>query len=213
MKLLFIIVPLIPFALNLSFSAFVFWGFRRYPRPPVWIICFLLILGFGTLRLLFMFVPGFMVALLSSLSAVLCIAQALALIGRRWLGFGARKSWGGSCLLVIPLVFWMDLRFSVLVADENGNSVEVDAKQIQMQASYASYGSWGYSTFYQEYGKRLKKGVVYFGFCQWVQHRERWLIWGDAVSPEGESLRREKISEKANWSNWPLRITVDAKAP
>jgi hypothetical protein len=100
----------------------------------------------------------------------------------------------------------MDLRFSVLVVDENGNSVEVDTKQIQMQAS-------GLSTFDYGYGNRLKKGVVYFGFCQWVMHRENWLIWGDAGSPEGVLLRQSKIDSKANWGSWPLRITVDAIAP
>lgn len=202
-----------PCVINLSFSVFAAWGFRKYPSPPAWVICFLLILGFGTFRLLFLISPGFPVALLSSLSAILCIVQALALVGRRWLGFGVRKSWGISCLVVIPLVIWMDLRFSVLVVDESGNSVEVDTKQIQMQASYTSIFSWGYSTLHYGYGNRLKKGIVYFGFCQWVQHREKWLIWGDAVSPEGEMLRREKIDSKANWGNWPLRITVDAKAP
>jgi hypothetical protein len=209
MGFFFFLIGLLPAMVNLAFSVFAHLGFHRYPRPPIWIICFLLILGSGTLRLIFMVGPGFLVTLPSSLSAVLCIVQALALACQRWLGFGVRKSWGFSCLLVIPVVVWMDLRFSVLVVDEDGNSVEVDTKQIQMQASHAGYGSWGYSTFYYGYGNRLKKGVVYFGFCQWVQHRGNWLIWGDAVSPEGKSLRREKISQKANWGNWPLRITVD----
>lgn len=213
MGFFFFLIGLLPAMVNLSFSVFAAWVFRRYPRPPVWVICFLLILGFGTFRLLFLASPGFLIALLSSLSAILCIVQALALTGRRWFGFGVGKSWGISCLLMIPLVIWMDLRFSVLVEDENGNSVEVDTKQIQMQASSASYGSWGYSTFHYGYGNRLKKGVVYFGFCQWVRHRERWLIWGDAVSPEGLPLRKKKIDIKADWGNWPLRITVDRKSP
>lgn len=195
-----------PCVISLSFSVFAAWGFRKYPNPPAWVICFLLILGLGTFRLIFMAGPGFLVTLMSSLSAILCIVQSLALASQRWFGFGVRKSWGISCLLLIPLVIWMDLRFSVLVVDEKENPVEVDTKQIQMQAMPRDI-------FYYGYGNRLKKGVVYFGFCQWVQHRESWGIVGDAVSPEGVMLRREKIYSKANWGNWPLRVTVDAIAP
>jgi len=206
MESIFVLILLIPGMANLSFSVWVAWCFRRYPRPPRWIILFLLIFGIGTLRLIFMFPTGFLITLLSSLSAVLGIVQALSLMCHRWLGFDVRKSWGLSCLLVIPLVIWTDLRFSVLVVDGNGKSVEVATRQIEMQAMPGS-------TFYRGYGNRLKKGVVYFGFCQWVEHREKWLIWGDAVSPGGASLRQKKINCRANWENWPLRITVDAETP
>ena len=206
MPLILHLILLLPCLISVAFSVFAAWGFRKYPKPPLWVICFLLILGFGTFRLLMIFGSGFMVALLSTLSAVLCIVQALALSGRRWFGFGVRKSWGVSCLLVFPLVIWMDLRFSVFVVDVNGNHVEVDTKQIEMQAMPRDI-------FYYGYGNRLKKGVVYFGFCQWVQHKEKWVIFGNVISPEGKSLRREHISQQANWENWPLRITVDAIAP
>lgn len=199
-----------PCVISLSFSVFAAWGFRKYPSTPAWVICFLLILGLGTFRLMFLIDVGFLIILVSSLSAILCIVQALALIGRKWFGYGIRKSWGISCLLLIPLVIWTDLRFSVLVVDENGNSVEVDTKQIKMNAESRS---WGASTLHHGYGNRLKKGVVYFGFCQWVRYREKWSVWGDAVSPEGESLRQRKIESKANWGNWPLRITVDTTSP
>ena len=214
MGFFFFLIGLLPAMVNLSFSVIVAWGFRKYPRPPVWVICFLLILGFGTFRLIFLiapiFDPRFLLILLSSLSAILCIVQALALIGQRGLGFGVRKSWGISCLLVIPLVIWTDLRFSVLVVDNKGYPVEVDTKQIQMQATTSLFGGTG---LHYGHGNRLKKGVVYFGFCQWVRHREKWYVWGDAVSPEGKSLSQKKIGSKANWGNWPLRITVDSISP
>jgi hypothetical protein len=207
MPLFFTLISLVPCMVNLSFSVWVAWCFRRYPRPPRWIIAFLLIFGVGTLRLLFMGeTSGLIFVLPTVLSAVLCLVHALALTCQRWLGFRVWKSWGISCLPVLPLVIWADLRFSVLVVDGNGKSVEVDTRRIEMQAMPGSI-------FYRGYGNRLKKGVVYFGFCQWVTHREKWLIWGDAVSPGGAPLRLKKIDCRANWENWPLRITVDAKTP
>lgn len=207
MSLFYFLVPFVPFLANLLFSAWIAWSFRRYPRPPLWAILCLLTIGIGSIRLLFIGeLSQFSIVLLTVLSAVLCIAQALALMCRRWLGFSVWKSWGISWLVTLPLVIWADLRFSVTVVDENGKSVEVNTKQIEMQE-----GS-GF-TFYTGYGNRLKKGVVYFGFCQWVMHREKWLIWGNAVSPGGASLRQKNINCKANWENWPLRIIVDAKLP
>jgi len=50
MGFFFLLIGLLPAMVNLSFYVFVGWGFRKYPRAPVWVICFLLILGFGTLR-------------------------------------------------------------------------------------------------------------------------------------------------------------------
>lgn len=213
MSFLLYLVILLPCVVNLSFSAFAVWCFRKYPITPVWVIIFLLILGAGTIRLAFMGAFGYTTALFTLASAILCIVHALALILRRYLGTGRWKSCGIALLLVLPVVVWVDLRFSVLVVDADGNPVEVDTKQIQMQASSTSMFSWGYSIFHYGYGNRLKKGVVYFGFCQWVTQRENWLIWGDAVSPERVVLRREKISSKANWGNWPLRVLVDSKTP
>jgi hypothetical protein len=206
MSFLLYLIFLLPCVVNLSFSACAAWCFRKYPRPPVWVIVFLLILGGGTIRLIFMGAFGYTITLITVPSAILCIVQALALLLRRYSGTGKWKSWGIPLLLVLPVVIWVDLRFSVLVVDANGNPVEVDAGKIELQAQPRM-------TFYRGYGNRLKKGVIYFGFCQWVEHRENWGVWGDAVSPEGVDLRMEKISSKANWGNWPLRVTVDPKTP
>ena len=203
----------LPCAVNLSFSACAAWCFRKYPRPPLWVIIFLLILGAGTIRLLFIFDFGYSFTLWASLSSILSIVQAVALGCRRQFGNSFLRSWGVSSLLVLPVVVWVDLRFSVLVMDADGNAVEVDASQIQMQASSTSIFSWGYSTLHYGYGNRLKKVVVYFGFCQWVTQRGNWLIYGDAVSPEGELLLQQGVNCKANWWSWPLRITVDPKSP
>jgi len=191
---------------NLSFSVFVAVSFRGYPRPPVWIIIFLLIFGIGALRLLFMVGFGYTITLVTVLSAVLCITQALSLMCRRWCGTGVLKSWGISWLLALPVVIWVDIRFSVHVVDVNGKPVEVNIEKIELQAQPRS-------TFYRGYGNRLKKGVVYFGFCQWVMHREHWGICGDAVSPQGEMLRSENIYRRGNWGNWPLHVTIDSKTP
>lgn len=207
------LVFLLPCVLNVGFSICAAWCFRKHPRPPVWVIIFLLILGAGTIRLIFMVPFGYSITLVTVPSAILSIIQALALLCRRQFGTGFRRSWGISCLIVLPVVVWADLRFSVLVVDVDGNAVEVDTSQIQMQASSSSFLSWGYTTVVYGYGNRLKKGVVYFGFCQWVTRQEHWLVWGDAVSPEGKILRRKKIDSKASWGNLPLRITVDPQAP
>jgi hypothetical protein len=207
------LVLFLPCAVNLSFSACAAWCFRKYPRPPVWVIIFLLILGVGTIRLAFMGAFGYTTALFTLPSAILCIVQALALILRRYFGTGRWKSWGIPLLLVLPVIIWVDLRFSVIVVDVDGTPVEVDTSQIWMQTWATSIFSGRYSTFDYGCGNRLKKGVVYFGFCQWVTHRDNWVIWGQALPYERVDLRSEEVVFKANWANWPLRITVHPKTP
>lgn len=206
MSLLLNLAILIPCAVNLSFSVCAVWCFHKYPRPPGWVIVFLLILGAGTIRLAFMGAFGYTTALITMPSAILCIIQALAMLLRRYICITRWKSWGIPLLIVLPVVIWIDLRFSILVVDANGTSVEVDTRKIELQAQPRII-------FYRGYGNRLKKGVIYFGFCQWVQQRENWTIWGDAVSPEGVDLRAEKIYSKGDWGNWPLRVTIDPQAP
>ena len=196
----------LPCAVNFSFSACVAWCFHKYPRPPGWIVVILLIFGVGTIRLIFMGAFGYTITLLTVPTAILCIVHALALMLRRWFGTGWGKSWAIPLLVVLPVIIWGDLRFSVLVVDKNGNPVEVVTRQIEMQAMPRSI-------FYYGYGNRLKTGVVYFGFCQWVMHRDNWVIYGRATPLNGDSFPSKSISCKANWVNWPLRITVDAKAP
>ena len=54
MSVIFQIIQLIPCAVNLLFSVWIACCFRRYPKPPLWSIFCLLVLGIGTIRLLFL---------------------------------------------------------------------------------------------------------------------------------------------------------------
>ena len=200
------LIQLAPCMANLLFSAWITWCFRRYPRPPLWTILCLLTFGIGSIRLLFIGeLSQFAIVLLTVLSAVFCIMLALALSCRRWLGSSHPRSWIITAMVVLPAIVCADLRFRINVIDENGNAVEVDANRIELQTSRGC-------VFYQAHGNRLKKGVVYFGFCQWVMHRENWDIFGHTLSPTGLLLCQKNIQINGRWQNWPLRITVDTKS-
>ena len=78
MEFLLTLISLVPCMVNLSFAMWVGFSFRRYPRPPLWIIVFLLIFGIGTLGLLFNWeISQFSVVLLTVLSTIFCIAMAI----------------------------------------------------------------------------------------------------------------------------------------
>ena len=137
--------------------------------PPLWSIFCLLVLGIGTIRLLFLVgMSPFSILVFTVLTAILCVVQALALICQRWLGSSRRMSWSIAMMVVLPFVVWTDLRFRISVVEADGTPVEVDVKTFHFHRPPRSY----FQSFDHGYGNRLKKGVVYFGFCQWVKHRE-----------------------------------------
>lgn len=192
----------IPSLVNVSFSVFAAVCFRKYPRPPFWIIVFLIIFGTGSVRLLFMGDFGPVIAWVTVLTAIICIIGGLALLCRFILGTGLLKSWVISRSLILPLAIYIDLRFSVLVVDDKGTSVEVNSKALELQAQ-------PFMVFHSVQGHRLKKGVVYFGFCQWVRFRDGWYVFGEIGTPEGKLLRQKQVAQPASWGSWPLRVTID----
>ncbi len=202
-----LIVTLVPCIVNLSFSVWIAWGFHRYPKPPLWCIICLVIFGIGTIRLISILGGHFSVVVLTVLTAILCVVHALALICQRWLGSSHRRSWSIAIMVVLPLVIWTDLRFRITVAEADGTPVEVDATTFHFHRPPRSY----FQSFDYGYGNRLKKGVVYFGFCQWVKHRETWVIFGDAGTP-GDTRSRGRLEPMdGGWEKWPIRMTVDPK--
>ena len=202
MEFLLTLISLVPCVVNLSFSVWVGFCFRRYPRPPLWIIVFLLIFGIGTLGLLFNWeISQFFVVLLTVLSAIFCIAMAIALSCRRWLGSSLSKSWVIAALMVLPPSMWVDYRFRITVVDGMGRPVKVDAKSINFHRPNTFWKDFRYG-----YGTALKKGVVYFGFCQWVMFRENWTIFGAVGEAQGDQTTFSIGNPE--WNKWPIRLTV-----
>ena len=199
------VIPLIPCVVNVSVSMWIAWCFRRHPKPPMWSIFCLLIFGIGTLRLISIAgVSSFSIVVMTVVTAILCIVQSLALSCQRWLRSSRRMSWSIATMVVLPLVVWTDLRFRIVVTEVDGTPVEVDAKTINFHRPPRSYlQSFGYG-----YGNRLKEGVVYFGFCQWVMFRGDWVIFGTVGDPHG-SYTHFNISNP-DWNKWPVRLTVKA---
>jgi hypothetical protein len=207
---LFSIIPLIPCIVNLSFSLWIAYCFRRYPKPPLWSIFCLLALGIGTIRLLFLIgISPFSLLVFTVLTAILCVVQALALICQRCLGSSRRMSWSIATMVVLPIAVWTDLRFRITVEEVDGTPVEVDVKRFHFHHPPRSY----FQSFDYGYGNRLKKGVVYFGFCQWVKHREEWSIFGDACAPGGGRIRGSLALTDGAWQKWPMRVTVVPAVP
>lgn len=120
-----------------------------------------------------------------------------------------RMSWGIAATVVLPFVVWTDLRFRITVVEADGTPVEVDPKGFHFHRPPRSY----FQGFHYGYGNRLKKGVVYFGFCQWVRHREDWSIFGDAGPPGGGRIRGSLALTDGGWEKWPMRITVPPGVP
>ena len=104
---------------------------------------------------------------------------------------GRWRSWAIPLLIALPAMIWTDRRFSVHVSDDRGYPVGVDTKQIQMQASF-----FGATTLHYGHGNRLKKGVVYFGFCQWVRHRENGMFGETRFHPKVSHSVRKKSEAK-----------------
>ena len=112
-------------------------------------------------------------------------------------------------MVVLPFVVWTDLRFRITVAEADGTPVEVAATDFNFHRAPRSY----FQSFIYGYGNRLKKGVVYFGFCQWVMQRETWVIFGDAVVEGKIRLRGRLKPTDGGWGKWPIRVTVHAEVP
>ena len=94
-------------------------------------------------------------------------------------------------MVVLPFVVWTDLRFRIAVEEADGTPVEVDVKTFHFHRPPRSY----FQSFDYGYGNRLKKGVIYFGFCQWVKHREDLDDFRDA-GPPGERSHRGSLRSR-----------------
>lgn len=194
----------IPCLVNLAFSIWVARCFHKHPRPPLSIILFLLIFGIGSIRLLFLVeVSVFSIVLLTVLSAAFCVAMALAMSSRRLWGCSHLKSWTIASLIVIPILTWVDYRFRIDVVDGLGRSVEVDTTNINFQRPNTYWNDFRYG-----HGTTVKKGVVYFGFCQWVMFRDDWIVFGTVRSALGPST--EFMIAKPDWNKWPIKLTVQS---
>ncbi len=192
----------IPCLVNLAFSIWVARCFHKHPRPPLSIILFLLIFGIGSIRLLFLVeFSVFSIVLLTVLSAAFCVAMTLAMSSRRLWGCSHLKSWTIASLVVIPILTWVDSRFRIDVVDGLGRSFEVDATNINFQRPNTYWYDFRYG-----HGTAVKKGVVYFGFCQWVMFRDDWIIFGTVRKPLGPST--EFMIAKPDWNKWPIKLTV-----
>jgi hypothetical protein len=78
---------------------------------------------------------------------------------------------------------------------------EVDAKSINFHRPNSFLKDFRYG-----YGTTLKKGVVYFGFCQWVMFRGNWIVFG-TVGTARDTSTQIHISNP-EWNRWPIRVTV-----
>ena len=109
-------------------------------------------------------------------------------------------------MVVLPFVVWTDLRFRITVTEVDGTPVEVAATDFNFHRPSRSY----FQDFDYGYGNRLVKGVVYFGFCQWVKHRETWVIFGYVVVPGKSRLYGELKPTDGGWGKWPMKVIVHA---
>ncbi len=202
MPAFFILIQSVPFLASLLFSVWTAWSFRLLPCPPLWGIFCLLIFGVGSIRLLYIGeISQFSIVLLTVLSAILCIAVALALSCRRWLGKSHPKSWVIAAMIVLPIAMWSDFRFRIIVIDGIGRPVEVDAKTINFHRPNSFLKEFRYG-----YGTTVKRGVMYFGFCQWVMFRGDWIIFGRVGDPHGSTTHFQILNPE--WNKWPIRLTV-----
>lgn len=193
----------IPCLVNLAFSIWVARCFHKHPRPSLSPIIILLVFSVGSIRLLFLVeFSVFSIVLLTVVSAVICVAMALAMSCRRLWRCSHLKSWTMATLIVLPILTWIDFRFRIDVVDGLGRPVDVDATDINFQRPNNYWKDFRYG-----HGTTAKKGVVYFGFCQWVMFRDDWIIFGTVGEPIGQSTQFEIA--KPDWYKWPIKLTVE----
>lgn len=218
------LIPLIqwiPLLVNSLFFVWVVWSYRRHARPPLWPIPCLLIFGIGSIWLLF--IAGELcqvyAVFLIAVSAIFCLILALSMICRRWLGMSHPKSWFTAALIILPPVIWADYRFRIVANDLLGRPVEADAKNMKFSRpsvwlSNPPLNTLSGSLFYayperfnsrEGHGIALKKGVVYFGFCQWVVFRGDLDISAGAGDPDG--IRGGVKISNPGWDDWPIPVT------
>jgi hypothetical protein len=207
----------VPFLVNLLFSVWIAWSFRRYSRPPFWAIACLLIFGIGSIRLLF--IAGELcrvsTVFVTVLSALFCFILALALSCRRLLGTSHPKSWIVATMIVLPPAIWADFRFRIIGVDVLGWPVPASAvfkRQSFMSSNPPSSTLSGsvFNTYPEKFnsivghGITLNKGVVYFGFCQWVVFRGDLRVSAGAGEPNGFKGSVQILNPE--WDQWPIRV-------
>ncbi len=184
---------------------------RRNFRAPLWsIICL-----FGLSALTFLILHIFSIESLERLVATVIVAsislaQALALFACRFIRTSLIISWGLATLVLLPSWLWLDSRFRIIVVDTNGAPVEADPAAIHFDRPPI----WGESYDYG-HGTRLDVGIIHFGFCQWLQHGERWMIFGGITDVYREGRRRGRGIGMIHpsWDKWPIRVVVPAESP
>ncbi len=94
------------------------------------------------------------------------------------------------------------------MVDTNGDPVEADPADIHFDRPPLRGESYDYG-----HGTRLDVGIIHFGFCQWLQHGERWMIFGGIrdVVPGGRGRGIGMIHP--SWYDWPIKVVVPAETP
>lgn len=212
MDLILTLIKITPFLANVCGNVVVLaLCMRRNFRVPLWsIICL-----FGLSAITFLILHIFSIESLARvvatvIVATISLAQALALFACRFIRTSLIISWGLATLVLLPTWLWLDSRFRIIVVDTNGDPVEADPAAIHFDRPPL----WGESYDYG-HGTRLDVGIIHFGFCQWLQHGERWMIFGGIrdVVPGGRGRGRGIGMIHPTWYDWPIRVVVPAETP
>jgi hypothetical protein len=210
--LILILIKISPFLANV-FANVVMIAFcmRRNFRAPLWsIICLFGLSAFTFLILHIFSIESLGRVVATVIVASISLAHALVLFACRFIKTSMIVSWGLATIVLLPTWLWLDSRFRIIVVDTNGEPVEAHPAAIHFHRPPL----WGESFDYG-HGTRLDVGIIHFGFCQWLQHGKRWMIFGgirDSI-PEGRGRGHGIPLTYPGWNQWPIRVVVPAETP
>ena len=217
-------------AAPLAMAVWVGWKFRRHNRPPKWAAA--LLLGtcvFGLFTIIHWKSPGGWFAgsdrgqwwydseewwiasdrvlmMLELVGLLSCLVTSFAILMRRLRAWPYAKSSAVIAAPLLAVVVWIDLRFRVIIEDSHGQRVEVQSQELMLRSETRS-------KFHNVHGRRLSKGVVYFGFCNWLGGERRGSLRGNLVFPNERSSPTAFTSISYStpiirWWEWPHRVKI-----
>jgi hypothetical protein len=145
--------------------------------------------------------PTYSALLLSG--TVVTGAMGLALWIRRFRSLSPALVAVGIGVIEFAVWGWVDFRFRVVVQDRDGKPVEIQDGSIDLRHPPETY----LGSYQSGKGVRLKKGIIYFGFLQWLEHKDHWTFSGGFCDQNGHFLG-DLEWKNAKWSEWPKYIVV-----
>lgn len=115
------------------------------------------------------------------------------------------KSVALSTIPIALLLLWLDLRFSVIVVDSNGQPIEVQSSAVALHRPNYHY----FQNYITHEGHRLATGRIYFGLLTWLQCKDDWTFPGSFEDKNGRYLGNLKW-KRARWWEWPKVVVVPA---